>query len=160
RSMIVARGFSSPFAFLTSRTQRPRRNDEALDFAGAFVNFGDASVAIGAFNRILAAVAIAAMDLNGLVRNARCHFTGEKFGHGRVLAEARASVLLPGGFANQQACRVNFRGHIGQHELDRLELRDGMAEGEAFLRILQRRFECALRYASGLCTNSDAAAVE
>jgi len=39
----------------------PGGNDEALNFAGAFVNFGDARIAVGALDGILAAVAVAAV---------------------------------------------------------------------------------------------------
>src|SRR6266853_4770363 len=42
------------------RLQNPGGNDEALDFAGAFVDFGDAGVAIIALDGIFAAVAVAA----------------------------------------------------------------------------------------------------
>src|SRR5215469_4043783 len=119
------------------RTQRPGRDDQALDFAGTFVNLRDAGVAVGAFNRVFAAVAVAAMDLHGFVRDTGGHFAGEKFCHGGVHAEPRAGVLLPGGLADQQASSVNLRGHVGQHELNCLKLSDGMTEGEAFFRIFQ-----------------------
>src|SRR6202022_4779665 len=100
----------------------------ALNFAGTFVDFGDSSVAVGALDGIFTAVAVSAMDLDGFVRDAGGHFAGEKFGDGGVHAEARASILLPRGFADEQAGGVDFGGHIGEHELDGLKLGDRMTE--------------------------------
>src|SRR5580700_4545281 len=142
------------------RAQNPRGNDQALDFAGAFVDFGDAGVAVVALDGIFAAVAVAAVDLDGFVGDAGGHFAGEEFGDGGVHAEAGAGVLLPGGFADKQARCVDFRGHIGEHELDGLKLGDRMAESQALLGIFLRGFKSALRDAGGLRGDADAAAVE
>src|SRR2546430_9354112 len=49
--------------------EEPGGDDEALDFARAFVDFGDAGVAVVTFDRILAAVAGATVNLNGFVRS-------------------------------------------------------------------------------------------
>jgi len=43
---------------MTLRLQNPGGNDEALDFAGAFVDFGHAAVVIVALDGIFAAVAL------------------------------------------------------------------------------------------------------
>src|SRR5271168_718286 len=64
--------------------QNPGRDYQALDFAGAFVDFGDARVAVVTLDGIFAAVAVAAVDLDGFVGDARGHFAGEKFGDGGV----------------------------------------------------------------------------
>src|SRR5713101_796831 len=153
RSRVPARGQDTTAEL---RLQNPGRNDEALDFAGAFVDFGDAGVAVVAFDGIFAAVAVAAVDLDGFVRDARGHFAGEKFGDGGVHAEASAGILLPRCFSNEQARSVNFRGHVREHELNSLKLRNGMAKSHALLGILQRRFERALRDARGLSGVADA----
>ena len=100
------------------------------------------------------------MDLDGFVGDAGGHFAGEKFGDGGVHAEAGAGVLLPRGFADEQAGGVEFGAHVGEHELDGLELRDGVAEGHALFRIFESGFERALRDAAGLGGDADAAAVE
>src|SRR5579863_3583355 len=91
----------------SSRTKGPGGDDQTLDFAGAFVDFGDAGVAVGAFDGIFAAVTVSAVDLNGLVRHAGGHFAGEEFGHRCLRAKARSRVLLPRGFANEQPRRVD-----------------------------------------------------
>ena len=145
---------------MTLRLQEPGGDDEALDFAGAFVDFGDAGVAVVALDGIFAGVAVAAVDLDGFVGDAGGHFAGEEFGDGGVHGEARAGVLLPSGFADEEAGGVDFGGHVGEHELNGLELRDGMAEGVALLGVGAGGFEGALGDAEGLRGDADAAAVE
>src|SRR6266850_6957262 len=115
------------------RLQNPGRDDQTLDFAGAFVDFGDAGIAVVALDGILAAVAVAAVNLNGLVRDARRHFARKQFCDCRVHAEAGSRVILPRGFADQQPRRMDLGGHIRQHELYGLKLRNRMAEGHALL---------------------------
>ena len=61
------------------------------------------------------------MNLNGFMGDACGHLARKQFRHGRVHGEARASVLLPCSFANQQPSGVNLRGHVRQHELYRLK---------------------------------------
>src|SRR5579859_1947889 len=107
---------------MTLRLQGPGGDDEALDFGGAFVDFGDAGVAVVALDGIFAGVAVAAVDLDSFVGDAGGHFAGEEFGDGGVHGEACASVLLPGGFADEEASGVDFRGHVREHELNGLEL--------------------------------------
>src|SRR5271155_3277407 len=60
----------------------------------------------------------------------------------------------------QQASRVNFRGHIRQHELNGLKIRDGMTKGLALLRVTQSSLKCALCDSGGLRRYADAAAIE
>src|SRR5437016_10442214 len=78
-----------------SGAQDPGRNDQTLDFAGPFVDFGDARIAVVALYRVFAAVAVAAVDLNRFVRDARGHFAGKQLGEGGVHGEAGAGVLFP-----------------------------------------------------------------
>src|ERR1700679_2269950 len=59
---------------LSIRFQDPGGDDQALNLAGALVDFGDAGVAIIAFDGIFAAVTVAAVNLNRLVCDARGHF--------------------------------------------------------------------------------------
>src|SRR2546422_188336 len=150
-----------PSTYIASiRLQNPRRNHHPLNLAFAPVDLGDAGVAVHPLDGIFAIVAIPAVDLDGLVGDARGHLRGEQLGNGRFHAEARADVLLPSGFAREQARGVNFRGHICEHELDGLEIGDGMAEGHTLLRIFQRFLKRALGNPHGLRGNADAPAVE
>src|SRR5258708_15449030 len=142
------------------RLQNPGGDNQALDFAGAFVDFGDAGVTVIALDGIFAAVTIAAMNLDGFVCYARGHFAGEELGDGRVHGEPRAGVLLPRGLANQHSRSVNFGGHVGENELYGLKLRNRVAKGHAFLGIFERRLESALRGAGSLRGDADAPVVQ
>jgi hypothetical protein len=51
------------------RLQNPRSDHQPLDLARPFVDFRDARVAIRPLDGIFAAVAVAAVDLNGFVRD-------------------------------------------------------------------------------------------
>src|SRR6267378_1458011 len=142
------------------RLQNPRRDDQTLDFTGAFIDLGDARVAVVALDGILAAVAVAAVNLNGFVRDARGHLAGKQFGDGGVHRESRSRILLPRCLAYEQARGVDFSGHVGEHELNGLELRNRLAKGHALLRIVQRRFKSSLCYARGLRGDADTPAVQ
>ncbi len=100
------------------------------------------------------------MNLNGFVRDPSSHFAGEKLRDGGIHAKASAGILLPRGFTNEQASCVDLGGHIGKHELDRLELRDRMAESHALLRPGERGFKRALSDAGGLRGDSDTSSIE
>src|SRR5580704_11089980 len=113
--------------------QDPSGDDQALDLAGAFVNFGDARIAVGAFDWVFAAVAVAAMNLNRFMRDARGHLAGKKFRDGRFHRKTCTGILFPGRTEDEQASRFDFRGHIREHELNGLKIGDGMAEGLALL---------------------------
>src|SRR5579864_3110127 len=68
--------------FITTRlpcAQQVSSDDEALNFAGAFVNRENAGVAIHALDVAFARIAHAAMNLHGLVGDAIGHLGGEKF---------------------------------------------------------------------------------
>src|SRR5687767_9095280 len=56
-----------------STSQQARRNDDALNLARAFVDLGDAGIAIVTLDRELRRVAVATVDLHRLVRDARGH---------------------------------------------------------------------------------------
>src|SRR5437870_2163472 len=70
--------------------QHPRRNHQPLNLACALVDFGDASVAVHPLDRIFATVAIPAVDLDGLVGDARGHLRGERSEERRVGKECRS----------------------------------------------------------------------
>src|ERR1700733_13585735 len=117
------------------RLKDPGGNYDALDFAGALVDFGDARVAIHALDGILATVTVAAVNLNRLVGDARGHLAGKELGGGSLHREAPAGVLFPRRFAYEKPRRVNFSRHIGEHELNGLKISDRVPEGLALLGI-------------------------
>src|ERR1700676_2349729 len=138
----------------------PGGDDQALNLAGAFVYLGDARIAVHAFDGIFAAVAIAAVNLHRFVGGARGHFGCEKLGDGSFHGETRTTVLLPGGLAHQEAGGINFRGHIGQHELNGLKVGNGMAKSRALPRVFQGVLERSLGDAGSLRGDADTPAVE
>src|SRR5688572_13928269 len=72
-------------------TGRERAADQdLLDVAGALVDLADAHVAVDAFHRKVAHVAVAAVDLDRVRAYPLSHLGGEELGHRRFL-EARAS---------------------------------------------------------------------
>jgi hypothetical protein len=71
-----------------------------------------------------------------------------------------AGVLHRRGAMAEQARGVDLRGHVGEHELDGLEVGDRLAERLALLRVIARRFVRAAGDADGQRADGDAAAVE
>ena len=68
-------------------------------------------------------------------------FGGEQLGHAGFEIAPLAAILLGGGRVDQQPRRFDPRRHVGQLDLNRLVLRDRLAERVALLRILDRLFE-------------------
>src|SRR5687768_4779666 len=73
-------------------------DDKPLDLAGALVDLGDARVAVVALDAELGGVAVAAVDLEGFVRDARTHLGGQELGH-RALGGVLDAFVLHGGGA-------------------------------------------------------------
>jgi len=140
--------------------QNPRGDHQPLDLARPFINFRDARVSVCPLDGIFSAVAVAAVDLNGPVRDSRRHLARKKLRDGCLHAEPCSRVLFPSGLAYQEARRVDLRAHIRQHELNRLKLRNGVAERHALLRIGERRRERSLRNARGLRADTNAPAIK
>ena len=61
---------------------------------------------------------------------------------------------------DQLARRLDLRRHLGEAELHRLVLEDRLAEGDALLRIRERRVERGARHADRLRADADAPAFE
>src|SRR3954471_5582258 len=110
---------------------------EPLDLVRALVDLGDLRVAHHPLDRILVHVAVAAEDLDRLDRHRHPPVPREQPRHRRPLAEAalvavghRARLVqeLPGG--------GGARLHVGELELDPLEVVDRRAERDPLLRVL------------------------
>src|SRR5712691_1588814 len=108
-------------------------NNHLLHLVGALADREDLGVAIEAADRILLDVAVAAVDLDGLLRaahgQAACLELGLRGGEGEVAP----GVLLARGLVNEQARRFDLGRHVGELALDGLELRDRLAEGDSLL---------------------------
>src|SRR5690348_7265249 len=83
--------------------EKTARDDEALDLARAFVDLHDARVAVVALDRVFLHVAVAAVDLDRLVRDPRRGLGGVQLGHRRLAPERALRVAHPRGAADEQA---------------------------------------------------------
>src|SRR3954452_16181120 len=102
---------------------------ETLDLVRALVDLRDLGVAHVAFDRVLVDVAVAAEHLDGLDRHVHRGVRREQLGHGRVLAGVRLVAVDLGARAVEQLARGGgARLHVGELELDALELRDRLPE--------------------------------
>src|SRR5438874_2168410 len=113
------------------------RDDHLLHLVGALADREDLGVAIEAADRILLDEAVAAVDLDGLLRaahgQASCLELGLRSGQGEVAP----GVLLARGLVDEQARGLDLGRHVGELALDGLELRDRLAECDSLLGIGQ-----------------------
>src|ERR687884_1007279 len=121
------------------------RDDDALNLAGALADGAELRIAPVLFRRVIFDVAIAAVYLHGLLRYANGDFAGVELGHRGLFRRRLAGVLQGGGLIRQQARRFDLCRHVGELELNRLELGNRAPELVALAGVLQRRLVSALR---------------
>src|SRR5665213_3076863 len=114
-------------------------DDQPLDLARALEDGEDLRVTVPALDWVLAYVAVAAHDLDGLIGHVHGSLAGVELGH-RALArrELLAVGAHPRGPPHQQAGGVDAGLHVGQLEGDGLVLDDGPTEGLALLGVVER----------------------
>src|ERR1700675_1318667 len=157
-------------AALRLLAEKSARDDEALNFAGAFADGAELHVAVILLRRIILDEAVTAVNLHGFVGDAHGHFTGVELRHARFARDAgvviagsalrNCLVREPGGLIREQPRGFDLRGHIRELELNGLKFGDSFAELFALLRIPKRAFVGALRHAKPERSDRDAAAVE
>ena len=106
-------------------------------------------------------VAGAAEQLDRVGGDLHGHVRGEALG--RRAEEGQVGVLalgLGGGDVHHLASGLELHAHVGEHELQALELADGLAELLALLDVAQRVVQRALRDADRLGADGDAGVVE
>src|SRR5690606_18264078 len=112
-------------------------DDEALDLGGALEDGEDLGVAVEALDRVVAGVAGAAEDLDGLFGDPDGGLAGDELAHRALgLAEGPAVAGHPRGPPGEQAGDVDPGGHVGEEERDRLVLADLAAELLALERVV------------------------
>src|SRR6185437_10504361 len=136
------------------------RDDQALDLARPLVDLRDLRVAVVPLDRELLGVAVPAEDLNRFGRLAAGHLRREELRLRTLLGVAAPFLLQPRCPVDEQTGSIDLHGHVGQLVLDRLEVRDAMAEGTPLSRIGPRHVIAGLRDAECLRCDTDAAAVE
>src|SRR6185295_51816 len=106
---------------------------DALDVGRPFVDLGDARVAEQALDLEVIRIARAAVDLEALVR---AEVRGARRQELRLRGRLRAALLAiaqPRGLEHEQARSIQLGRHVGELPLDRLEVRDRLAELLALL---------------------------
>src|SRR5258706_5833374 len=121
-----------------SLAQQAPGDDHPLDLARPLADRAELDVAVVLLGREVLDEAVAAEDLHALLRRPDGHFRRVELGHGRELRDALPFVLDRGGAVAEQTRGVDLRRHVGEHELDGLELRDGLAERRALLGVVAR----------------------
>src|ERR1700688_2864022 len=123
--------------------EHPVGDHHLLDLAGALVDLGDTGVAEVALDVVLARVAVAAVDLQRLVGDPLRHLGREELGLRGLERVALPLVPGPGRLPGQQARGVELGRHVGEIELDGLEVGEVLAELLALLGVgegvLERR---------------------
>src|SRR5579883_2502037 len=126
--------------------QQPAGDHEPLDLVGALADDHERRVAVVALDAELLHVAVAAEDAHGLEGDLLADLGGEELRHARLEVAALAAVLHRGRLADEEPRRLDLGGHVGELELDRLVLADGLAERPALLRVADGVLEGRLRH--------------
>src|SRR5690348_6535905 len=104
------------------------RNYNSLNFRGPFTDLTDLRVTHEALDRIVLRVAVTAVDLHGFDRRAHRELGAEELGH-RCFLAIRPSVLRePSCMEHQVLSGLDLRRHVGELELNTLEVGDRLAE--------------------------------
>src|SRR5712691_1466111 len=118
------------------------RDDEPLDLARALEEGVDLGVAVPLLDREVPDVAVAAADLDRLLRDLDRNLAGLQLRHRALgLLDLAAVAALPQRPPDERARRLDFGRHVGEHECDRLVLDQGAAELLALLRVMERELE-------------------
>ena len=136
-------------------------HDDALDLVGALVDLGDLGVAHHPLEREVRRVAGAAEQLDRIGRDPHRHVGGVALGGRAEEGEVLVAALGLGGRDVDHLPRgLELHGHVGEHELDALEVGDPLAELLALLDVRDGLVERALRDADGLGADGDPGVVE
>ena len=159
-----------------------------LDLSGALVDGGDAGVAVEAFHLVVAHVAAAAEDLEGVVADLVAHLGGVVFdeggeGGGEALEVAALSEQLLsaghllefagllefldevehvddlGGLVGEQSAGLDLHVHIAEHLADGGEVADGLSELFAGGGVFERLLQRRLGDADALGGDAEPGAV-
>src|ERR1700681_4453254 len=102
-------------------------DDEPLDFTRPLADRAESHVAIELLDGEVLDEAVPSVDLDRLLRRPHGHFGGVELGLGGETRHLLAGVLRRRGPEGQEPRGVDLRRHVGEVELDRLELRDRLA---------------------------------
>src|ERR1700677_3123187 len=109
------------------------RDNHPLDLVGALEDLRDLRLAHVPLNREVAGVAVAPEHLDGVGRHPHRHVGRHQLGDRRLAAELHPPVPAAGGVQVGRAGRLHPGRHVGQQELQPLEVDDRLAELGALL---------------------------
>src|SRR6266850_4973598 len=103
-------------------------DDEALDFAGAFIDLGDLCISKESLDGEIAHVPVPAEQLHRLRRDPHGRFGREQLRHARVQRDVLTRVFALGRAMRERPRRLGPRRHVGKLEPHRLEVADRLAK--------------------------------
>src|SRR5882762_11628441 len=103
-------------------------DDDALDFAGAFIDLSNLCIPEEFLDGEISHVSVPPEELNRLRRDPHRRFGREQLGHAGVERDVLTRIFARRGPVRQRPRRLRARGHIGELELHGLELFDRLVE--------------------------------
>jgi hypothetical protein len=156
----IRRGGATQPAAARAVLQQAARDHEALDLARPLVDLHHARVAVEALDGVLLHVAVAAMDLDRLVRHPGRGLAGVELRHRRLARVGLAGVLEPCRALDQEPRALDAALHLRELELHRLDLRERLAERLAQLGVAHRLLERRGHHAQRLGAHADPPGVQ
>src|SRR5271157_1239427 len=136
------------------------RDDQPLDFAGAFADGAQLHMAIELLGGIVFDESVAAVNLHALVGTADSHFTCVELCHRGFERGLHPRIFHGSSAMREQTGSIDLGCQIGELECNGLKFADRFAKLLALLRVLQRGFIRALRHAESKCGDGNAATIE
>src|SRR5690606_33511174 len=119
-------------------------DDHALHLAGALADLADLGVAHHALDGVLRRIAPCAKQLDGARARAHGELAGIELRDGGRATERLVVLLQPGSVVDEVAGGFDLRRHVGERELDALEVPYRVTELPAAAREGEYRIEAAL----------------
>src|SRR4051812_29528222 len=110
-------------------------NHEALNFTGAFVDFRYPRISVVSLDAKLGGVPVPSVDLNRLVGDARTRFRRVELCFCALQRVADVLILFGGSAKGKEPRGVELGRHVGEHELNGLQVGDRPPEGLSLLRV-------------------------
>src|SRR5436305_7540777 len=134
------------------------RYHHLLDLVGSLADGEDLRVAVEAAHRVLLDVAVAAVDLHGLVARLHREAAALQLRLRRDELEVAALILEPRRLVGHEPRGLDLGREVGELGLDRLELRDRLPERAPLLGVGECLVERALREPDAHRGHADATA--
>src|SRR5687767_6122696 len=99
-------------------------DDDPLYLRGSLPYLADLCIPHHPLDGIILCVSVAAMNLNGLDGGPHRELRAEQLGHCRFLAEGALMLGKPRSMIHQMLSGLDLSCHVGQLELDALEIRN------------------------------------